>query len=534
MASLRFSVAPDEDIYDIIFLQITAPAKGDVPCLQPRTYIAIDLKSFYASVECRERGLDPMNTNLVVADESRTEKTICLAVTPSLKAYGIPGRARLFEVLQHVNTENARRRLAAPGHQLTGSSCFASELKASPALAVDYIVAPPRMAYYMEYSTRIYNIYLKYIAPEDIVVYSIDEVFMDVTGYLDTYGLSARELARTMILDVLQTTGITATAGIGPNLFLSKVAMDIGAKHIQPDENGVRIAELDEMSYRKKLWDHRPLTDFWRVGPGYARKLERCGLFTMGDVARCSVQNEDLLYSLFGKNAELLIDHAWGWEPCTIAAIKAYKPQSNSLGSGQVLQCPYPHEKARLVLREMAEQLALDLVDKGLVTDQLVLTVAFDIENLTDPARRKLYRGPVVTDHYGRQIPKHGHGSENLGEHTSSGKQLLEAATALFERIAPQELLVRKLSLSANHVIPEAEAIRKTSAPEQLDLFTDYASLEKEEATRKAELEKERRMQQTMMSIKKKFGKNAILKGMSLEEGATARERNAQIGGHKA
>ena len=473
--------------------------------MQPRTYIAIDLKSFYASVECRERGLDPMNTNLVVADESRTEKTICLAVTPSLKAYGIPGRARLFEVIQHVNTENARRRLAAPGHQLTGSSCFASELKASPALAVDYIVAPPRMAYYMEYSTRIYNIYLKYIAPEDIVVYSIDEVFMDVTGYLDTYGLSARELARTMILDVLQTTGITATAGIGPNLFLSKVAMDIGAKHIQPDENGVRIAELDEMSYRKKLWDHRPLTDFWRVGPGYARKLERCGLFTMGDVARCSVQNEDLLYSLFGKNAELLIDHAWGWEPCTIAAIKAYKPQSNSLGSGQVLQCPYPHEKARLVLREMAEQLALDLVDKGL-----------------------------VTDHYGRQIPKHGHGSENLGEHTSSGKQLLEAATALFERIAPQELLVRKLSLSANHVIPEAEAIRKTSAPEQLDLFTDYASLEKKEATRKAELEKERRMQQTMMSIKKKFGKNAILKGMSLEEGATARERNAQIGGHKA
>lgn len=502
--------------------------------MKSRTYIAIDLKSFYASVECRERGLDPMNTNLVVADESRTEKTICLAVTPSLKAYGIPGRARLFEVIQHVNAENARRRLLAPGRQLTGSSCFANELKACPALAVDYIVAPPRMAYYMEYSTRIYDIYLKYIAPEDIVVYSIDEVFMDVTGYLDTYGLSARELARKMILDVLQTTGITATAGIGPNLFLSKVAMDIGAKHIQPDENGVRIAELDEISYRQKLWSHRPLTDFWRVGPGYARKLERCGIFTMGDVARCSVQNEDLLYSLFGKNAELLIDHAWGWEPCTIAAIKAYKPQSSSLGSGQVLQCPYPHQKARLVLREMAEQLALDLVDKGLVTDQLVLTVGFDIENLTDPARRKLYRGPVVTDHYGRQIPKHGHGSENLGGHTSSGKQLLEAATALFDRIAPPELLVRKLSLSANHVIPESQAVKADSGPEQLDLFTDYSVLEQEEKARQTEQEKERRMQQTMISIKKKFGKNAILKGLSLEEGATARERNAQIGGHKA
>lgn len=426
--------------------------------MKSHTYIAIDLKSFYASVECRERGLDPMNTNLVVADESLTEKTICLAVTPSLKAYGIPGRARLFEVIQHVNAENARRRLLAPGRQLTGNSCFASELKACPALAVDYIIAPPRMAYYMEYSTRIYNIYLKYIAPEDIVVYSIDEVFMDVTGYLDTYGLSARELARKMILDVLQTTGITATAGIGPNLFLSKVAMDIGAKHIQPDENGVRIAELDELSYRQKLWSHRPLTDFWRVGPGYARKLERCGIFTMGDVARCSVQNEDLLYSLFGKNAELL----------------------------------------------------------------------------TDPARRKRYQGPVVTDHYGRQVPKHGHGSENLGGHTSSGKQLLEAATALFDRIAPPELLVRKLSLSANHVVPESQAVKKDSGPEQLDLFTDYSAREQEEKARQAELEKEHRMQQTMMSIKKKFGKNAILKGMSLEEGATARERNAQIGGHKA
>ena len=502
--------------------------------MKQRTYIAIDLKSFYASVECRERGLDPMDTNLVVADESRTEKTICLAVTPSLKAYGIPGRARLFEVIQRVDAENAKRRRTAPGHCLTGSSCFSSELKASPALEIRYIVAPPRMAHYMEYSTRIYNIYLKYIAPEDIVVYSIDEVFMDVTGYLDTYGLSARELARTIILDVLQTTGITATAGIGTNLFLCKVAMDIGAKHITPDENGVRIAELDELSFRKSLWDHRPLTDFWRVGPGYARKLERCGLFTMGDVARCSIHNEDLLYSLFGKNAELLIDHAWGWEPCTVAAIKAYKPSNNSLGSGQVLHCPYEHAKARLVVREMAEQLALDLVDKGLVTNQLVLTVGYDIENLTDPVRKRLYRGPVVTDRYGRQIPKHAHGTENLAGYTSSSKQLLESVSALFDRIVQQDLLIRRLNLVANHVISEADARQKEKEPEQLDLFTDYSAVQKEREEQQAEREKERRMQQTMMSIKKKFGKNAILKGMSLEDGATARDRNAQIGGHKA
>ena len=502
--------------------------------MQPRTYIAIDLKSFYASVECRERELDPMNTNLVVADESRTEKTICLAVTPSLKAYGIPGRARLFEVIQHVNTENARRRLAAPGHQLTGSSCFASELKASPALAVDYIVAPPRMAYYMEYSTRIYNIYLKYIAPEDIVVYSIDEVFMDVTGYLDTYGLSARELARTMILDVLQTTGITATAGIGPNLFLSKVAMDIGAKHIQPDENGVRIAELDEMSYRKKLWDHRPLTDFWRVGPGYARKLERCGLFTMGDVARCSVQNEDLLYSLFGKNAELLIDHAWGWEPCTMQAVKAYRPETNSFSAGQVFQFAYDFRKARVVIREMADAAALDLVSKQMVTDQLVMTVGYDIECLTDPAIRCRYHGPITTDAYGREVPKSAHGTANLPCQTASSKLISEAVVGLFDRIVQPDLLIRRLNLSINHVVAESEKKVLQPQPVQLDLFTDYNAEEARQAEQSAQLAKERRIQETLLNIKQKYGKNAILKGLNFEEGATAVERNKQIGGHKA
>jgi len=383
-----------------------------------RTYLAIDLKSFYASVECRERGLDPMNTNLVVADESRTDKTICLAVTPSLKSYGVPGRGRLFEAKEKVREVNARRRRLAPGQKLERSSCFYDQLQNDPSLAVDFIIAPPRMAYYMEYSTRIYEVYLKYVAPEDIVVYSIDEVFMDVTNYLKTYKLTPHDLAMKIILDVLNTTGITATAGIGTNLYLCKVAMDIVAKRIPADENGVRIAELDEMSYRKRLWSHRPLTDFWRVGRGYARKLEDKGLYTMGDIARCSIDNEDLLYGMFGVNAELLIDHAWGWEPCTIADIKAYKPTTNSLGSGQVLHCPYDADKAKLVIREMADLLSLDLVDKGLVTDQIVITVGYDIENLTDTERRKKYRGIVVTDHYGRQIPKHSHGTANLGSHT--------------------------------------------------------------------------------------------------------------------
>ena len=502
--------------------------------MKERTYIAIDLKSFYASVECRERGLDPMDTNLVVADESRTDKTICLAVTPSLKSYGISGRGRLFEVKQRVKEANAGRRHDAPGRKLEGSSHFFSELQANPELAIDFIIAPPRMAYYMEYSTRIYEVYMKYIAPEDIVVYSIDEVFMDVTDYLNTYKLSPHDLAMKIILDVLETTGITATAGIGTNLFLCKVAMDIVAKHIPADENGVRIAELDEMSYRKTLWAHQPLTDFWRVGRGIAKKLEENGMFTMGDVARCSVHDEDKLYKLFGKNAELLIDHAWGWEPTTIEAIKAYRPSTNSLGSGQVLHQPYEPDKAKLVLREMADLLVLDLVDKGLVTDQIVVTVGYDIENLTDPERSKKYHGAIVKDHYGRQIPKHAHGTANLDGHTSSTKKIMCAVSELFDRIVDKNLLVRRLNIVANHVLPEADAPKKNNGFEQIDLFTDYAALEAKQEQERAELEREKKMQQAMLTIKKKFGKNAILKGMNLEEGATAKDRNAQIGGHKA
>lgn len=502
--------------------------------MKQRTYIAIDLKSFYASVECRERGLDPMDTNLVVADESRTDKTICLAVTPSLKSYGISGRGRLFEVKQRVREANTGRRHDAPGHTLEGKSCFFSELQANSKLEIDFLIAPPRMAYYMEYSTRIYQVYMKYVAPEDIVVYSIDEVFMDVTNYLTAYKLTARELTRKIILDVIQTTGITATAGIGTNLFLCKVAMDIVAKHIPADKNGVRIAELDEMTYRRTMWSHQPLTDFWRVGRGYAKKLEENGMFTMGDVARMSEVNEDLLYKLFGKNAELLIDHAWGWEPTTIAAIKAYKPSSNSLGSGQVLHCPYEAEKAKLVLREMADMLSLDLVEKGLVTDQLVVTIGYDIENLTDPQRRKKYHGDIVKDHYGRQIPKHAHGTINLEGYTSSTKKIVGAAAELYDRIADKNLLVRRLNIVANHVLPESAAPKKNEGFQQLDLFTDYAALQAEQEQERAALEREKKMQQAMLTIKKKFGKNAILKGMNLEEGATAKDRNKQIGGHKA
>lgn len=502
--------------------------------MKQHTYIAIDLKSFYASVECRERGLDPLDTNLVVADESRTDKTICLAVTPSLKTYGISGRARLFEVIQQVKEANRGRLHDAPKHRFTGKSCFLSELTASPELEIDYLIAPPRMAYYMEYSTRIYQIYLKYVAPEDIIVYSIDEVFMDVTDYLFTYHLSPRELAMKMILDVLHTTGITATAGIGTNLFLAKVAMDIMAKHIPADRNGVRIAELDEMGFRRSLWSHQPLTDFWRVGRGYAKKLEEHGMFTMGDVARMSVHNEELLYQLFGKNAELLIDHAWGWEPCTVEAVKAYRPSDSSLGSGQVLHCPYTAEKARLVLREMAEMLALDLVGKRLVTDQIVVTVGFDKENLSDNSRRQQYHGPVSKDHYGREIPKHAHGTERLGSYTSSTKKILEAATTLFDRIVDKNLLVRRLNIVAGHVIPEADAPKHESNFEQLDLFTDYAAVERQRQQEQQHLAKERRMQEAMLAIKKRYGKNAILKGMNLEDGATAKDRNEQIGGHKA
>lgn len=501
--------------------------------MKERIYIAFDLKSFYASVECRERGLDPMDTNLVVADESRTDKTICLAVTPPLKSCGISGRGRLFEVKQRVIEVNSERRYRAPQHKLSGSSYLFSELQANPSLAIDFIIAPPRMACYMEYSTRIYTIYMKYAAPEDIVVYSIDEVFIDVTDYLDAFQLSPHMLAMKIIQDILSETGITATAGIGTNLFLCKVAMDIVAKHIPPDKNGVRIAELNEMSYRQMLWSHQPLTDFWRVGHGYARKLKEHGMFTMGDVALCSVAHEELLYTLFGKNAELLIDHAWGWEPCTIKDIKAYRPTSQSLGSSQVLPCPYSAEKARLVLREMVDQLVLDLADNKLITDQLVLTVGYDIENLAVPQRCSNYQGPVVLDSYGRQIPRHAHGTANLSCHTASSKELIRAASDLFDRIVNPILLIRRLSITANHTVPE----RSVSTPilyEQMNLFTDYAALEKRRKKKQAELERDKKLQQAILTIKKKYGRNAILRGMSLEEGATARERNKQIGGHKA
>ena len=494
-----------------------------------RTYLAVDLKSFYASVECLERGLDPLTTNLVVADLSRTEKTICLAVTPSLKAWGISGRARLFEVVQRVKEVNAQRLWAAPGRQFTGSSSSDTALRADPGLAVDYIVAPPRMAHYMEWSTRVYDVYLKYVAPSDIHNYSIDEVLMDVTSYLDTYRLTARELAKRIVRDVLETTGITATAGIGTNLYLCKIAMDIWAKHTQPDADGVRIAELDEQSYRRNLWDHRPLTDFWRVGRGYAKKLEAHGLYTMGDIARCSLTDEDLLYRLFGVNAELLIDHAWGWEPCTMAEIKAYQPESKSIGSGQVLQSPYGYDKARLVVREMADQLALDLVGAGLVTDQLVLTVGYDIENM----RGHGYQGEVTTDRYGRAVPKHAHGTANLEEYTASTRRIVTAALELFDRIIDRGLLVRRFYLTAGRIAEEASAPDK-KAFEQLDFFTDYSAVNEQRAQESAELEREKKIQRTMLDIKKRFGKNAILKGMNLEEGATGKARNDTIGGHRA
>lgn len=499
-----------------------------------RTYIAIDLKSFYASVECVARGLDPMTTNLVVADAGRTEKTICLAVTPALKAYGIPGRARLFEVVQRVREVNRERLRRAPGETFAGKSCQAAELDRDPGLELDYLIAPPQMAHYMKVSTEIYNIYLKYVAPEDIHAYSIDEVFIDATGYLRTYGLSPRNFAMKMILDVLHTTGITATAGIGTNLYLSKIAMDIGAKRMAPDKNGVRIAELNEESYRRELWDHKPLTDFWRLGPGYARRLEKAGMHTMGDIALRSELDPEWFFRTFGVNAGLLIDHAWGVEPCTIADIKSYRPTTNSLGAGQVLSCPYDWEKTRLIVWEMTELLALNLVDKGLVTDQLILTVGYDIENLTDPKRREKYRGEVVQDRYGRKIPKAAHGTENLSRQTASARLLSEAMLRLFDRIVDRELLTRRVTVTACRVIPESRAKAAPEEAMQLDLFSAP-----EEQTRRAEeedrfLERERRRQQAVLAIQRRYGKNAILKGKNLLEGATTRARNGQIGGHKA
>lgn len=502
-------------------------------------YIAIDLKSFYASVECRERDLDPLTTNLVVADAERTEKTICLAVSPSLKVYGIPGRARLFEVVQRVKEVNQERSQKLPKRMFEGSSCFSDELKEHPELSVTYVTAKPRMALYMKYSTQIYDIYLRYIAPEDMHVYSIDEVFMDVTHYLNTYHMTAKELASRMILDVMQETGITATAGIGTNLYLCKVAMDIVAKHVAPDANGVRVAELDEMTYRKLLWSHRPLTDFWRVGHGYRKKLEEAGLYTMGDIARCSIgeewdyYNEELLYKMFGINAELLIDHAWGYEPVTIADIRGYKPETNSIGSGQVLHCPYDFEKTKLIVREMTDALVLDLVEKQLVTDQIVLDIGYDIENLTNPDIRKKYHGEVKADRYGRFVPKHAHGTANLDTKTSSTAKIMDAVLDLYERIVDKNLLVRRVSVTANRVVDEHMVSNETEFT-QMDLFTDYQALAEKQKAEQTRMEKERRLQEVMLSVKKKYGKNAMLKGTNLQEGATMIDRNNQIGGHRA
>ena len=489
--------------------------------MEERQYIAIDLKSFYASVECVARGLDPLGTNLVVADESRTEKTICLAVSPSLKAYGIPGRARLFEVYEKLSEVNARRRTHAPNGKFLGASQFKYFLDHCPHMSVDFIIARPRMSLYMKVSAQIYRVYLKYIAPEDIHVYSVDEVFIDATNYLRTYKMTARELADVMIRDVLSQTGITATAGIGTNLYLAKVAMDIVAKHIEADRDGVRIAELNERTYRERLWSHRPITDFWRVGGGISKRLESCGMFTMGDVARCSVHDEELLYKLFGKNAELLIDHAWGFEPCTIYEIKSYTPASTSLSVGQVLSKPYDFEHAKLIIREMSEQLLLDLVKKGLMTDQIVLTVGYDTISL-----KHAFSGKITTDYYGRKIPRHAHGTENLGGFTSSGRIFVEAAVRLFERITDSNLYVRRMYVVANHTTSE-KAVNDSGRAVQLSLF-DTAPAERKEDLR------EKKIQQAMLLLQRRYGKNAVLKGMNLKEGATAIERNGQIGGHRA
>ena len=510
-----------------------------------RQYVAIDAKSFYASVECVERHLNPLTTNLVVADESRTEKTICLAVSPALKAHKVPGRPRLFEVIQRVRDVNRERLNAGirsgaikrnpetKKYQFSSSSFDAEALESDPTLEVSYIIAPPRMRLYEEYSSRIYATYLKYVAPEDIIVYSIDEVFIDVTNYLNTYSMTAHEMTMTMVRDVLYNTGITATAGIGTNLFLAKVAMDIVAKKAKPDKDGVRIAELDEMSFREILWTHRPLTDFWRIGGGTAARLEALQLFTLGDVARASLDPvfESILYKTFGINAELIIDHAWGWEPVTVDVIKQYRPSTNSISSGQVLHCPYDFDKGRLIVREMTELMVLDLVRKRLVTKQIVLDIGYDRESLTGD-RGKDYTGPVAMDHYGRRVPKHAHGTERLDYYTSSTHAIMAAVLKLYDRVVNKNLLIRRVNIAACNLISEEDIPEEK--PLQLDMFTDYEQLEKDAKERRAAEEKERKLQRVTLQIQDRFGKNAMLKGMNLVEGGTTIERNGQIGGHKA
>lgn len=505
-----------------------------------KQYAAIDLKSFYASVECTERGFDPLDANLVVADESRTDKTICLAVSPALKAHGISGRARLFEAKQRIREVNAERRMNAPNHTFTGKSIYASELERDPSLELDYVVATPRMHYYMNYSRKIVEIYLRYISPEDLLVYSIDEVFIDVTPYLLRYRMNAHDFVMMLVRQVMEETRITATAGIGTNMYLAKIAMDIVAKHMPADKDGVRIAELDETGYREALWCHTPLTDFWRIGHGIANKLEANGLHTMGDVARCSLgkpgeyYNEDLLYRLFGINAELLIDHAWGWEPTEIKDCKSYVPETKSLSQGQVLSRPYRAEEGRVVVQEMADQLSMDLVRKGLYTDQVVLDIGYDIENLTDRARAQAYKGEIVTDWYGRRVPKPVHGSQNLGRHVVSSERIVEAARTIFDRIADETLLMRRFNVSVGNLLTADEVKEKESRPQQLDLFTDIEAQDQARAEEDAALEKEKRRQEALLNIRDKYGKNAVVKGLNLKEGATAIERNSQVGGHKA
>ena len=492
--------------------------------MKRRVYIAIDLKSFYASVECVERGLDPLDTCLVVADASRTDKTICLAVSPALKAYGTGGRPRLFEVNRIVREVNRRRGCLTKSHSK-------AILDTRPDVAVDFLVAPPRMALYVDYSSRIYNVYLRYVAPEDIHVYSIDEVFIDITAYLSTYRMTPHELTIRMIREVLAETGITATAGIGSNMYLCKIAMDILAKKMRPDKDGVRIAELDETSYRRHLWDHTPLTDFWRVGRGTANRLATAGMFTMGDIARCSIDNESLLFDLFGVNAELLIDHAWGWEPVTMDLVKSYRAPTSSICSGQVLQSAYPVAHARNVVLEMADAVSLELLDKRLVTDQIVLTINYDTESLTDPDIRSRYHGRITTDYYGRSVPLHSHGTINISEPTSSASVIIDHVARLYDNIVNPILLVRRLSLSINHLVGENLVVTSPEV-EQLDLFTDYEALRREKEARQASLSRERRRQEAVLRIKKMFGKNAILKGLNYADGATQRSRNRQIGGH--
>lgn len=498
-----------------------------------KVYACIDLKSFYASVECVIRKLDPLNTNLVVADNSRTEKTICLAVSPSLKQYGIPGRTRLFEVVGKVKEINYKRKLNAPNHKFIGSSYLDSDLQKYSNLSLDYIIAPPRMSKYIEYSTKIYNIYLKYLSPNDIHVYSIDEIFCDITPYLSFNKIKPVEFITKIINDVCDTTGITATAGIGSNLYLAKVAMDIVAKHKNPNEKGVRIACLDEMMYRKLLWNHKPLTDFWRIGNGYASKLEKYNMHTMGDIARYSLKNEDLLYKLFGINAELLIDHAWGWEPTTILEIKAYKPLTNSISSGQVLPEPYNYEQTELIVKEMTDLLSLDLVSRKLVTDQITLTILYDVDNLSNPNIRDNYIGEITLDHYGRKVPKPAHGTIRIDHQTSSSKIITNKVIELYKKITNKYLLVRKINISFNNLINE-EKIKNKVVYEQYDLFTDVNKVEKERKKEKEDEIKERELQKIIINIKNKYGKNSILKGMNYIKGGRTIERNSQIGGHKA